>query len=209
LDLFCGAGGAARGYQRAGFYVVGVDVKPQPRYAGDEFIQADALTFPLTGFGAIHASPPCQAYTQSALSQRNAGKIYPDLVAPTRDRLISSGLPWIIENVPGAPMRADFVLCGCMFELPNLRRERWFETSWQGFDLHMTHDHSAPAISVVGHGAPSWVRKTLGYNPTIAQYRAAMGIDWMNRNELSQSIPPAYTHYLGVLLRYKIHKAAA
>lgn len=177
LDLFCCAGGAGMGYHRAGFDVVGVDIAPQKNYPF-EFHQADAMTYPLDGFDAIHASPPCQAYSIASQSRRNEGHEYLDLLAPTRDRLVASGLPWIIENVPGAPMRADYVLCGCMFGLMSLRRERWFETSWRGFAMHMTHDHSTPAISVVGHGTPSWVRQKLGRCPSIHEYRAVMGIDW-------------------------------
>lgn len=198
LDLFCGAGGAGMGYHRAGFDVVGVDIEPQPRYPFT-FHQADAMTYPLDGYDAIHASPPCQAYSQSALSQRNAGVKYPDLLAATRDRLAETGVPWVIENVPGAPMRADLMLCGCQVGLP-LRRVRWFETSWYAFELMSPHFHPEPVVSVVGHGTPSWVRAALGYNPTIQQYRAAMGIDWMNRGELSLSIPPAYTERVGAQL---------
>lgn len=198
LDLYCCAGGAGEGYRRAGFDVTGVDILPQKNNP-HRFIQADAIEFAIEHgreFDAIHASPPCQAYTQSALSQRNAGKVYPDLLAATRDALNATGLPWIIENVPGAPMRPDFKLCGCQFGL-KLRRERWFETSWNGFSLFPSCHHPFPVVSVVGHGTPSWVREQLGYNPTIHHYREAMGIDWMNRNELSQAIPPAYTEYLG------------
>lgn len=195
LDLFCGAGGCSMGYHRAGFDVVGVDLSPQKNYPF-KFRQADALTFPLDGFDAIHASPPCQAYSQAALSQRNAGKEYPDLLASTRERLQAAGVPWVIENVPGAPMRPDFKLCGCQFGL-ELRRLRWFETSWQAFSMRPPCHHPYPVVSVVGHGTPSWVREQLGFNPTIADYRAAMGIDWMNRNELSQAIPPAYTEFIG------------
>jgi len=192
LDLFCGAGGAAMGYHRAGFEVVGVDIKPQPHYPF-EFHQADAMTYPLEGFDAIHASPPCQAYSQAALG---TGKTYPDLLAAVRERLVIAGAAWVIENVPGAPMRADFRLCGCMFGL-SLRRERWFETSWQHFALRQPCLHTGPVVSVVGHGTPTWVRKILRFNPTIHHYREAMGIDWMNRDELSQAIPPAYTEYIG------------
>lgn len=112
LDLFCGAGGAAKGYHDAGFDIIGVDNRPQPRYPYP-FIQADAMTYDLDGYDAIHASPPCQAYAVAAQSQRNAGKVYPDLLAATRDRLNAAGVPWIIENVPGAPMRADLNICGC------------------------------------------------------------------------------------------------
>jgi DNA (cytosine-5)-methyltransferase 1 len=202
LDLFAGAGGCAVGYHRAGFDVTGVDIEPQPRYPY-EFHQADATTYPLTGFDAIHASPPCQDHMQTPHKKHGTGWMLDD----TRQRLLAQPAPWVIENVPGAGMRADYVLCGCMFGLPHLRRERWFETSWRGFALNMGHDHRKPAISVVGHGTPTWVRQKLGYNPTIAQYRAAMGIDWMNRNELSQAIPPAYTEYIGAALLE--HLAAA
>jgi len=206
LDLFCGAGGAAMGYHRAGFDVVGVDLEPQPHYPF-EFHQADALAFPLDGFDAIHASPPCQAYSQAALGPRNAGKVYPDLLAATREALEASGVPWVIENVPGAPMRPDFRICGCQVGL-ELRRVRWFETSWQAFDLVQPCYHPHPVVSVVGHGTPAWVRQRLGYNPTIADYRAAMGIDWMNRDELSLAIPPAYTEHIGPYLMAELEVRA-
>lgn len=229
LDLFCGAGGAAVGYHRAGFDVVGVDIEDQPHYPF-EFHQWDALEVlegrispfaqgavpgrvpPLafSRFDAIHASPPCQAYSQASLSQRNAGKEYPDLLPPTRDLLLTVAppLPWVIENVPGAPMRADFRLCGCHFGL-DLRRERWFETSWEGFAMMPPHHHPYPVVSVVGHGTPSWVRKRLGFNPTIEDYRLAMGIDWMNRDELSEAIPPAYTEWIGAQLVAALETEAA
>jgi DNA (cytosine-5)-methyltransferase 1 len=210
LDAFCGAGGAGMGYHRAGFDVVGVDIKPQPRYPF-EFHQGDALEFIAEHgheFDVIHASPPCQAYSQAALSERNRGKEYPDLLAETRAVLELAGVAWVIENVPDAPMRADYRLCGCQFGL-DLRRERWFETSWHGFDLRPSCFHPYPVVSVVGHGTPSWVREKLGYNPTIAHYRAAMGIDWMNRDELSQAIPPAYTAYLGIQLLAALERSAA
>lgn len=202
LDLFCGAGGCTKGYQRAGFYVVGVDINPQPRYCGDEFYQADAMTFPLEGFDAIHASPPCQAYSQSAAMFRNAGKVYPDLVAATRNRLEETGLLYVIENVPRSPLRADVVLCGCMFGLKGLRRKRWFELSWSPLVMHPNcyHDPNDLVISVVGNGTPSWVRAKWGRCPTIIEAREAMGIDWMNRTALSQAIPPAYTEYIGNIL---------
>lgn len=196
LDLFCGAGGVSRGLQLAGFHVTGVDIERQPHYIGDVFHQADAMTFPLEGYDLIWASPPCQAYSMSAQSQRNQGKEYPDLLRAIRDRLLETDTPWIIENVKGAPMRADYRLCGCMFGL-KLRRERWFETSWNGFALLPSCYHPEPVVSVVGHGTPAWVRQRLGFNPTIKDYRAAMGIDWMNRDELSLAIPPAYAEYLG------------
>jgi hypothetical protein len=127
LDLFCGAGGAAMGYYRAGFDVVGVDIKKQPNYPF-EFIWDDALeavTDLACGFDAIHASPPCQHYMRSGMVRKD---LAPDLVGQTRIALETAGLPWVIENVPGAPIRPDIVLCGSMFGL-GVRRHRWFETN--------------------------------------------------------------------------------
>lgn len=198
LDLFCGAGGAAKGYQRAGFYVVGVDINPQPHYCGDEFHQADALTFPLDGFDAIHASPPCQAYT--ALRSRHQAKSYPDLVAPVRQRLQTSGRPYTIENVPGAPLNYAVMLCGAMFGL-KVYRHRLFETSMLLLGpAHVSHDDTTPGvgrgksgrgfISVAGVGG-------FGFPGGFDYAKAAMGIDWMSRAELSQAIPPAYTEWIG------------
>lgn len=133
LDLFCGAGGAARGYQMAGFHVTGVDIKAQPRYAGDVFIQGDALEYCREHgheFDAIHASPPCQAFT--ALKAMWNSREHPDLLTPTRELLREIGRPYVIENVPGAPMDTYVMLCGSMFLLgcedAELRRHRHFET---------------------------------------------------------------------------------
>jgi DNA (cytosine-5)-methyltransferase 1 len=197
LDLFCGAGGAAMGYHRAGFDVTGVDIDPQPRYPFT-FIQADALTYPLDGFDAIHASPPCQDHSMTR--NWNGGRETHGtgwMLAAIRERLEGSGVPWVIENVPGAPMRADYELCGCMFGLARIRRERWFETSWQGFDLRPGCCHAEPAIPICGRGVTSYYRRRHG--PVhIAERRAAMGIDWnVTREGLAQAIPPAYTEYIG------------
>lgn len=214
LDLYCGAGGAAVGYHRAGFDVVGVDIRPQPRYPF-EFHQADALMlmddlldgWPTSGFAAgytlgefaaIHASPPCQRYSRSTAALRNAGKEYPDLIGPTRERLQRSGLPWVMENVPDAPLRADFELCGCMFDLPGLRRERWFETNWSGVQMRPPCHHPDPIVTVIGHGPNqhSPYRYVPGAEWTRLKH-AAMGIGWMNREELGEAIPPAYTRFIG------------
>jgi DNA (cytosine-5)-methyltransferase 1 len=203
LDLFCGAAGAAMGYHRAGFEVVGVDIAPQPR-CPFEFVQADATDYPLDGFDAIHASPPCQDHMQTPHRKHGTGWMLPH----TRSRLLDQDAPWVIENVPGAPMRADIQLCGCFVGL-ELRRVRWFETSWCAFFMTPPHHHPHPVPSVVGHGTPSWVREKLGYNPTIADYRASMGIDWMNRDELSQAIPPAYTELIGAQLMVFVRSAVA
>ena len=137
LDLFCGAGGAAMGYHRAGFDVVGVDINPQPNYPF-EFVQADAMEFlknrgrgwwSMKRFDAIHASPPCQDHMRGGQHPPHGTGW---MLNACRRMLTDHGIPWVIENVPGAPMRADYRLCGCQFGL-RLRRERWFETSWQGF----------------------------------------------------------------------------
>lgn len=167
LDLFCGAGGCAKGYQRAGFYVVGVDINPQPRYCGEEFMQGDALEYCRQHgheFDAIHASPPCQAYC-SLKSMPNAKK-HPDLVVPTREVLQASGLPHVIENVPGAPLIDPTVLCGTMFGLgtgdAELWRHRLFETNWSlmlPFGMHCKHYRhlSRRTICVVGQrGIAEW-----------------------------------------------------
>jgi len=198
LDLFCGAGGAGEGYNRSGFNVTGVDIKAQRNYP-HKFIKGDAIDYLYehgVDFDAIHASPPCQSYSIASAYMRNRGKKYPDLVVQVRNLLKEIGKPWVIENVPGAPIRADIKLCGCQFGL-DLRRQRWFETSWNEFCLLPSCFHPYPVVSVVGHGTPSWVRKKLGYNPSKEDYNKAMGIDWMTMNELSQAIPPAYTEYVG------------
>ena len=199
------------GYHRAGFDVVGVDNRPQPHYPF-EFHQGDAMTWPLAGFDAIHASPPCHDWIRGG-SHKPDGTGW--LLAATRARLEPPAVPWVIENVPGAPLRSDYRLCGCMFglEIPGigrLKRERWFETSWAGFQLRSPCNHRGPAISVVGHGTTTYARGKLGRNPAIAEYRALMGgIDWMNRDELSQAIPPQYTEYIGGQLMAYLREHAA
>ena len=208
LDLYCGAGGAAVGYNRAGFdEIVGVDLKPQPRYPF-EFVQADALTYPLDGFDAIHASPPCQAFT--AMKSMPNAKAHPDLVAATRKRLQASGVPWVIENVPGAPLAHAVILCGTMFRLgcesAELRRHRLFETSWPVMApcscQHGWLGVGAATIGVYGHAGGSsraqrYARRKNGQHfPTRARAEA-MGIDWMTGTELSQAIPPCYTEFVG------------
>lgn len=203
LDLFCGAGGAAMGYYRAGFDVVGVDVRPQPRYPF-EFVQADANEYPLADFDAIHASPPCQDHSRSQ-KPREHGTGW--MLAATRERLTAQRAPWVIENVPGAPMRADLKLCGCMFGLPNLKRERWFETSWHAFELRQPCEHSEPVISVTGTGAGTSHGRH--GHITFADWRRVMAIDWMTGKELAQAIPPAYTEYIGRLLLAGLSEAAA
>jgi DNA (cytosine-5)-methyltransferase 1 len=204
LDLFCGAGGAAVGYHRAGFDVTGVDIEPQPRYPF-EFHQADAMTYPLAGFDVIHASPPCQDYTRQYVPRAHGTGW---MLAATRDRLEAQQAPWVIENVPGAPMRADYKLCGCMFSLPALKRERWFQTSWQGFELRPPCLHLRPSISVTGTGTPTGTWKVYG-SLKLADFQRVMDIDWMARAELSQAIPPVYTEYIGARLMEHLKERAA
>jgi len=136
LDLFCGGGGASMGYWLAGFEVVGVDTAKRGRYPFAHF-QADALEFVRMygrDFDAIHASPPCQAY--SRLAARHPEREYPDLIEPTREALQATGKPYVIENVPEAPLIEPVVLCGSSFflgtndEQYQLRRHRAFETNW-------------------------------------------------------------------------------
>lgn len=200
LDTFCGAGGVTVGLQRAGFHVTGVDNRPQPRYPGECFRIADALKY-IEQHGReydfIWASPPCQAYSIASLSRRNAGKKYPDLLAPARERLKSCGIPYVIENVPGAPMRADLILCGSLFGL-RLIRHRWFEMGFDGFALVSPCQHHPIPLTVTGGGTPSWSRRKNGGKCfSVKENREAMGINWMYRYELSEAIPPAYSEFIG------------
>lgn len=194
LDLFCGGGGAGVGYHRAGFEVIGVDLKPQPRYPFT-FIQADALEFAAnfdwSKVAAVHASPPCKAFTKLAALHDVE---HPDLLTPTRRILQKSGRPWVIENVPGAPLRPDLVLCGEMFDL-GVRRHRWFETDPSLFSLMPPCQHDQLVVSVCG--MPGGTSARDGVKPKLAEWKRAMDINWMSARELSQAIPPAYTQFIG------------
>lgn len=201
LDLFCGVGGATRGYQLAGFHVTGVDNKPQPNYCGDEFVEGDALEVDLDEFDAIHASPPCQHYCISLNAFANAQEIrdgHPDLVGPVRDRLKRVRAPWVIENVMGAPLRKSFVLCGEMFGL-RIFRHRLFESSELILaPLHQPHRRKS---FTQGLRPPSdeyvWT-PTGHFAGTVEEVGAAMGITWAKKKpELANAIPPAYTKFIG------------
>lgn len=192
LDLFAGAGGCSVGYERAGFDVLGIDIEDHPDYPG-AFLRADAMDVLadrafLDRFDIVHASPPCQRYSKASRHEWREDR--PDLVGPVRAALEAWGGPYVIENVPGAPLRSDFLLCGSMFGL-GVRRHRLFETNVPVFALHPPCDHSRRVVRVFG-------------KPMIADARRiwseAMGIDWMRVEDLAQAIPPAYTEWLGGLL---------
>lgn len=198
LDLFCGSGGASMGLHRAGFDVTGVDIKPQPRYPF-RFVQADALEppFDLSRFDFIWASPPCQAY--SVMKSLKNAKAHPDLIPATRAILLASGVPFAIENVPGAPLRNAFTLCGSMFGLKSgrgyLRRHRLFETSfYPGLIPHC--QHYGLAIGVYGHGSAGHLGQRMR-TANAAESRELLGIDWATRDGMSQAIPPVYSEFIG------------
>ena len=199
LDLFCGAGGAAMGYYRAGFEVVGIDIMPQKNYPF-EFHQADATTYPLDGFDVIHASPPCQAYC--ALRHLMPEKIYPDLIKAVRDWIFQGSAIYIIENVPKSPLINPIQLCGSSFGL-KVRRHRLFESNVYLETLPCDHKKQGRPIDVSGTGGRRINRRPDDHGGNtnkprnIKEARGAMGIDWMTRYELSQAIPPAYTEYIG------------
>jgi DNA (cytosine-5)-methyltransferase 1 len=208
LDLFCGAGGAAMGYHQAGFEVIGVDIKPIGNYPF-AFIQGDAIEkggmildrhyWPWLPIAAIHASPPCQAHSNLRAMHPKAD--YPDLIPATRELLKRSRLPYVIENVPGAPLEDPTLLCGSMFGLGcgkgDLRRHRLFETNWPATPPgRCQHRRDVPTVGVYGHGGHSGKHRMLN----AADARVALGIDWMNRDEMAQSIPPAYTEHVGAQL---------
>jgi DNA (cytosine-5)-methyltransferase 1 len=203
LDLFCGAGGASMGYRLAfpRAEIVGVDISPQPHYPFD-FVQHDALDFPVENFDFVHASPPCQHYSAMSACRTGLADAYPDLIEPTRDVLECSLIPYVMENVVGAPVAgADdlfgiygVTLCGTMFGLA-LYRHRLFESSFP--IIAPEHPwHQVPA-SAAGHWRPGTIISVSGNCSPIALAREAMGIDWMNRDELSEAIPPAYTEFIG------------
>jgi DNA (cytosine-5)-methyltransferase 1 len=235
LDAYCGAGGAGEGYRRAGWTVIGVDIKHQPRYKCGEFVRGDAVEFIRTygdQFDAIHASPPCQAHSPL---RHVTGKTYVDFIAATREALVATGRPYVIENVEGAPLDGFVsILCGTMFGLATpdgraeIRRHRLFETSFY-LGMVPSHQHRArKVLSVVGHtpvdnttrtlrramtvtghtAQTNTVRNTVRDTFSVEDARAAMGIDWMGMKDLSQAIPPAYTEFIGKQLLRAVQRAA-
>jgi DNA (cytosine-5)-methyltransferase 1 len=223
LDLYCGAGGAARGYADAGFDVLGVDIKPQSRYPYP-FIQADVLELlaqpgAASDYDVIHASPPCKPYT--ALRSAPGAKTHPALIPATRALLRASGKPYVIENVEAAAwdMIDPVRYCGTMFGLGvegfELQRHRLFESNILIIPPHRCW-HRWPVIGVYGghvrnRAAAAGGRGTMDFvgqdKPALA--KQAMGIDWMTMKELSDAIPPAYTRHIGAQLIAHLQRRAA
>lgn len=216
LDLFCCQGGAAKGYARAGFELTGVDMSPQRHYPY-RFVQADALEYLAEhgrAYDVIHASPPCQAYSQTRHAHK---KQHPDLLVPTRLALQKTGRPYVIENVPGAPLINPLILCGASFGLTAkdidgtrlvLKRHRLFESSLPLMALECEHlsyqDRGYRIGGVYGGGSTTKEKAKVrrgGYTPATSIQAQLMGIDWMTQEGLEQAIPPAYTEFLGHQLR--------
>lgn len=213
LDLFCCAGGAGSGYARAGFDVVGIDIEPQPHYPF-EFHQMDAIGLLKVlvkyedtelRYAAIHASPPCQRYSQGAKKWGTQDN-HPDLIWPVRKLLREIGLPYVIENIPSAAeqLLAPVSLCGTMFGL-GVFRHRLFEAHGFAIDppAHETHQGrvgDGHYFTVTGHTGGSSTRD--GWvGGSVEDWREAMGMDWGTVKELSEAIPPSYTEYIGYQLR--------
>lgn len=204
LDLFCCEGGAAVGYHRAGFEVVGVDIAPQPRYPF-AFIQADASVMDMRfirTFDAVHASPPCQKHSDLAKRNGNADA-WPCFIAPIRALLIASGLPYVIENVEGAPLINATMLCGTMFPELRVIRHRLFEANWHlvapphgKHPLVYTMDKRKAHYGKLNEWT-SPVQVTGGGNCSKAAAADAMGMDWATKHGLNEAIPPAYTQFIG------------
>ena len=197
LDLYCSAGGASMGYYRAGFEVTGVDIKPQPHYPF-KFIQADALTYPLEGFDCYHASPPCQDSSMASQQWRIAGKTYPQLIPQTRVNLKLTGKPYVIENVPGAPLINPILLNAAMFGM-RIRRRRLFELSFE-IPLFLIPKEEPSGFRTGRPVTGNSIITPVGHFSGVAIAKKRMDIDWMNQAELAQAIPPAYTEFIGKYL---------
>ncbi len=217
LDLFCGAGGAAMGYHRAGFDVVGVDIEPQPRYPF-EFVNDDALFivgrlllrrsigggYMLGSFDAIHASPPCPLFSRTTPETHRAN--HEDLITPLRPLLEDTGLPYVIENVPGAPLIDPVTICGSSLGL-RVRRHRLFETNWPLLVPPCAHGQQGVPVGVYGEGS-SKSQKRGRKADNEAEVLDVMGMPWADRKTATQAIPPIYTELIGHQLMQHIQVKA-
>ena len=201
LDLYCKAGGASKGYADAGFEVVGIDIKKQKRYPY-EFIQADCLEILqdmeyLRTFDVIAASPPCQTHSRTKHLRNAQGKSTDkiDLIPQTRSALIESGVPYVIENVPGAPLIKPVQFCGSSFGL-KVRRHRLFESSIEIVGSVCNHKEQGKPVGIYGSMRDE-IPQGGHTAKTIEQAREAMGIEWMIWGELVEAIPPRYTYEIG------------
>lgn len=197
LDLYCCGGGAGYGYEMAGFEVTGVDIQKQPKHRG-LFIQSDAITYLLENYekyDVIHASPPCQEYSMSSKQFRLKGKKYSDLIHVTREALLTTGKPYIIENVPGSPLINPITLCGSMFGMETYRH-RLFESNLPIYSpIHPEHTHKNAKM---GRAAkPGEFIQYVGHFSGVKKVQEMTGLFWLGQYELAQSIPPQYTEYLG------------
>ena len=200
LDLFCGAGGASEGYSRAGFEVTGIDVKHGKRYP-HTYIRGDVRDYLdvefLRQFDVIAASPPCQTFSATKHLRNAQGKSTAkvNMIPEVRDALIASGKPYIIENVPNAPLINPVQLCGSAFQL-KVRRHRLFESNVPLVGTGCYHKEQGKPVGIYGS-----MRDEIpngGHTAkTMAEANEAMGIDWMIWGELVESIPPVYTQWLG------------
>ncbi len=199
LDLFCGAGGATKGLQMAGYHVTGIDIETQPKYCGDDFRRADAMTWGtyeyLHGFDLIWASPPCQAY--SHLTPKKARENHPSLIRSVQDRLRNCRTPYVIENVAGAKLELlnPVMLCGTMFGL-RCQRHRFFESSFT-IEITMRCNHGTPPLLVTTASAASRAIRSPGNYKSVRNAPLAYGIDWMDFRGLKEAIPPAYAEFIG------------
>ena len=191
LDLGCGTGIVAEAYARAGFRLTGVDTEPQPSYRGHEFIQADMLTFPLEGYDFIHVSPPCQRWSKMVRCRPELREQYPDLITPMQPRLDASGIPFVIENVEGSPLRDPTWLCSSAFGRLLYRHRGW--EGGNGFHVPpLAHpEHVIPA-SRAGHWVPGTVMSVAGHIAPVGMARELMGVDWFVPRELLVEAVPVY-----------------
>jgi DNA (cytosine-5)-methyltransferase 1 len=209
LDLFCGAGGASAGYAKAGFEVTGIDVKHGKRYPFD-YIRGDVRDYLdadfLQQFDVIAASPPCQTHSATKHLRNAQGKSTSkiDMIPEVREALKFSNRIYVIENVPNAPLINPVQMCGSAFGL-KVRRHRLFESNvaLKGTECH--HKQQGKPIGIYGS-----MRDEIpngGHTAkTMAEANESMGIDWMIWGELVESIPPAYTNYIGQQLLTPVDK---